>query len=506
MKALSVLGTSSNAGKSWIVTALGAWLRRQGVNVVPFKAQNMSNNSYVTLEGGEIGRAQAAQAAACGVRPVAEHNPVLLKPSGNGMSQLVLLGEPKQHIRAGDYYQHIEDIWQVVEQTLESWCDRCDVLLLEGAGSPVELNLMHRDIVNLRPIQYLQGRWLLVGDIERGGIFSQIIGTHSLIPDPAKSLGLGFIVNKFRGDLRLFDTAGEHFAKHLPDFPYLGTLPYCGNLQPESEDSLCKEAEESGSGAKFAWIRFPRVSNSQDSQPWQLDTGIRTCWVTTPEELADAQAIILPGSKNTLQDLEWLRQTGLADAIQRAAERGVPTVGICGGYQMLGQFLSDPNGYAGLADAVSGLGLLPIATEFIAQKEVRQVNAIAPALTCQFASHQGKPETWQAYEIHMGQTVPSDMAVQPLLNIELQGIQQPEGTHCVHTWGQTQSHVWGTYLHGLFESTAMRQTLAQLAHVQHYRPGNISWQQQQFQLYDQMADTLEEYCELALIREWVGLT
>ena len=498
MKALSVLGTSSNAGKSWIVTALGAWLRRQGVKVVPFKAQNMSNNSYVTLEGGEIGRAQAAQAAACGVRPVAEHNPVLLKPSGNGTSQLVLLGKPKQHIRAGDYYQHIEDIWQVVEQTLESWRDRCDVLLLEGAGSPVELNLMHRDIVNLRPIQYLQGRWLLVGDIERGGIFSQIIGTHSLIPDPAKSLGLGFIVNKFRGDLSLFDTAGEHFAKHLPDFPYLGTLPYRGNLQPESEDSLCQEAEESGSGAKFAWIRFPRVSNSQDSQPWQLDTGIRTCWVTTPEELADARAIILPGSKNTLQDLGWLRQTGLAAAIQQAAQRGVPIVGICGGYQMLGQSLSDPNGYAGLAGEVPGLGLLPITTEFIPQKEVRQVSAIS--------SHQASTEIWQAYEIHMGQTVATDISASPLLKIEVQGTQRPEGNHCVHTWETTQSHVWGTYLHGLFESTSMRQALAWLAQVQNYQPGTSPWQQHQFQLYDQMAETLEEYCDLALIRKWVGLT
>ncbi|EKU96305.1 adenosylcobyric acid synthase (glutamine-hydrolysing) [Leptolyngbya sp. PCC 7375] len=499
MKSLSVLGTSSNAGKSWIVTALGAWLRRQGVKVVPFKAQNMSNNSYVTLEGGEIGRAQAAQAAACGVRPVAEHNPVLLKPSGNGTSQLVLLGEPKQHIRAGDYYQHIEDIWQVVEQTLESWRDRCDVLLLEGAGSPVELNLMHRDIVNLRPIQHLKGRWLLVGDIERGGIFSQIIGTHTLIPDAAKSLGLGFIVNKFRGDLSLFDTAGEHFAKHLPDFPYLGTLPYRGNLQPESEDSLCREAEESGSGAKFAWIRFPRVSNSQDSQPWQLDTGIRTCWVTAPKDLADARAIILPGSKNTLQDLQWLRQTGLAAAIQSAAKRGVPIVGICGGYQMLGQSLSDPNGYAGLAGKVPGLGLLPIATEFVAQKEVRQVSAIA--------SHNNSTDTWQAYEIHMGQTqiVTSNIPASPLLEIEVQGTQRSEGTHCIHTWETTQSHVWGTYLHGLFESTSMRQTLAQLAQVKDYRPGTLSWQQQQFQLYDQMADLLEEYCDLALIRNWVGL-
>ena len=497
MKALSVLGTSSNAGKSWIVTALGAWLRRQGVTVVPFKAQNMSNNSYVTLEGGEIGRAQAVQAAACGVRPVVEHNPVLLKPSGNGTSQLVLLGQPQQHIRAGDYYQHIEDIWQLVAQTLDSWRDRCDVLLLEGAGSPVELNLMHRDIVNLRPIQYLQGRWLLVGDIERGGIFSQIIGTHTLIPEPTKSLGLGFIVNKFRGDLGLFNTAEEHFAKYLPNFPYLGTLPYRGNLQPESEDSLCREAEESGSGAKFAWIRFPRLSNSQDSQPWQLDKGIRTCWVTDPKDLADAQAIVLPGSKNTLQDLEWLRQTGLADAIQQAARRGVPIVGICGGYQMLGQSLSDPKGYAGLAGEVLGLGLLPIATEFVAHKEVRQVSAIS--------SHQGSTETWQAYEIHMGQTYVSDIAAPPLLEINIQGIRRPEGTHCIHTWEQTQSHVWGTYLHGLFESTAMRQTLARLAQVQDYRSSTISWQQQQFQLYDQMADLLEEYCDLALIRKWVGL-
>lgn len=500
MKALSILGTSSNAGKSWLVTALGAWLRRQGVNVVPFKAQNMSNNSYVTLEGGEIGRAQAAQAAACGVRPVAEHNPVLLKPSGKGTSQLVLLGEPKQHIRAGDYYQHIEDIWQVVQQTLEGWRDRCDVLLLEGAGSPVELNLMHRDIVNLRPIQYLQGRWLLVGDIERGGIFAQIIGTHGLIPEPAKSLGLGFIVNKFRGDLSLFNTAGEHFATHLPDFPYLGTLPYRTNLQPESEDSLCREAEEFGSGAKFAWIRFPRISNSQDSQPWQLDRGIRTCWVTDPEALADARAIILPGSKNTIQDLQWLRKTGLAAAIQQAAKRGVPIVGICGGYQMLGQYLADPEGHGGLAGEMSGLELLPIVTEFVPWKEVQQVSAIAP--------HNTKPEIWQAYEIHMGQTkqIISHPSSKPLLQIQVNGIQRPEGIQCVHPWQQTQSHVWGTYLHGLFESTTMRQTLAQLAQVEEYRPGTLSWQEQQGQLYHQMADMLDEYCDLTSIRHWVGLT
>jgi adenosylcobyric acid synthase len=498
MKALAVLGTSSNAGKSWLATALGAWLRRQGVQVAPFKAQNMSNNSYVTLEGGEIGRAQAVQAAACGVRPIAQHNPVLLKPSGNGTSQLVLLGEPQQHIKAGDYYRHIDRIWQVVAQTLEDWRDRCDVLLMEGAGSPVELNLMHRDIVNLRPVEYLKGRWLLVGDIERGGIFAQIIGTHTLIPDAAKPLGLGFIVNKFRGDLRLFDTADQHFAKHLPDFPYLGTLPYAPTLQPESEDSLCRNAEESGSGAKFAWIRFPHLSNSQDSQPWQLDKGVRTCWVATPEALTDAQAIILPGSKNTLQDLQWLRQTGLATAIQQAAQRGVPIVGICGGYQMLGQRLSDPEGHAGLAGDLPGLGLLPIATQFATRKQVRQVTAIEQA------------ETWQAYEIHMGQThllTPDSnasgisLAAQPLVEIDMQGKWHKEGMQ----YRSDQGSVWGTYLHGLFEATSMRQKLARLAQVPDYRPGATPWQAHQSALYSQMADFLEEYCNLEPIRAWVGL-
>jgi len=501
MKALAVLGTSSNAGKSWLVTALGAWLRRQGIRVAPFKAQNMSNNSYVTLEGGEIGRAQAVQAAACGVRPIVQHNPVLLKPSGNGTSQLVLLGEPQQHIKAGDYYRHIEQIWPVVAQTLDDWRDRCDVLLMEGAGSPVELNLMHRDIVNLRPVDYLQGRWLLVGDIERGGIFAQIIGTHTLIPDPVKPLGLGFIVNKFRGDLRLFATAGQHFSQHLPDFPYLGTLPYAPTLQPESEDSLCQVAEESGSGAKFAWIRFPHLSNSQDSQPWQLDSGIRTCWVTTAEALRDARAIILPGSKNTLADLQWLRQTGLAAAIQRAAQRGVPIVGICGGYQMLGQRLSDPEGHAGLAGDLPGLGLLPIVTQFAPGKEVRQVTARAGA------------ETWQAYEIHMGQThrltpepsptpPPGGSApLKPLVEVDSHGQRRPEGLQS----SSPQGAVWGTYLHGLFEATALRQNLARLAQVPDYQPGTTPWPVHQSQLYDQMAIMLEQYCDLTPIRAWLGL-
>ncbi|MBN2234908.1 MAG: cobyric acid synthase, partial [Opitutales bacterium] len=208
MKALSILGTMSNAGKSWVATAFCALLRRRGYRVAPFKAQNMSNNSYVTLEGGEIGRAQAVQAEACGLRPMAAMNPVLLKPSGESTSQVVLHGIPGPPVQAGAYYRDQGQLWEEVRQVLDSWKASCDILVMEGAGSPVELNLMDRDIVNLRPIEYLDGRWILVSDIERGGVFAQTIGTWTLMPESSRRRGLGWIANKFRGDLRLFDGVG----------------------------------------------------------------------------------------------------------------------------------------------------------------------------------------------------------------------------------------------------------------------------------------------------------
>ena len=493
MKAISVLGTSSNAGKSWMVTALGAWLRRNGVKVAPFKAQNMSNNSYVTLEGGEIGRAQAVQAIACGMRPIVEMNPILLKPSGNGTSQLVLLGEARQHIAAVDYYQHIETLWETVRDSLEYWRDRCDVLLLEGAGSPVELNLMHRDLVNLRPIIHLQGRWILVGDIEKGGVFAQIIGTHQLLPETARELGLGFIVNKFRGDLRLFSDAEKHFRDHMPHLPYLGVLPYATDLQPESEDSLCSEAESKGECAKIAWIRFPHLSNSQDSQPWQLDLGIETVWAKTIADLDNAKIIILPGSKNTLSDLQWLRTSGLANAILAAHHRGVPIVGICGGYQMLGKYLCDREGVAGSSGEVKGLGLLPISTEFMPTKQVRQVQAI-------WQSEQSM-DKWMTYEIHMGVTklieISESSQNRPLLQVQADREFRYEGMQC--------DRVWGSYLHGLFESAAVRQALTRLANIPEHQPASISWLDHQQKLYNDMAGLLEAHLDLTAIHRYLDI-
>ena len=478
MKALSILGTSSNAGKSWLATAVCALLRRRGYRVAPFKAQNMSNNSYVTLEGGEIGRAQAVQAEACGLRPVAAMNPVLLKPTGDSRSQLVLNGIAQKHIKSADYYQEIPRIWETVTATLDSWKSECDVLVLEGAGSPVELNLMDRDIVNLRPIEYLDGRWLLASDIERGGVFAQAIGTVQLMPEPMQNRGIGLVVNKFRGDPTLFGEAEKHFGNHV-NTPYLGLLPYRDDLQPETEDgySLNRNPMRSGRTAYIAWVALPHVSNSQDNHPWLLDTGVSVRWVDSVADLANARAIVLPGSKNTLEDLAWLRARGLDRAIQEAAQRGIPILGICGGYQMLGKTLSDAAGVAGSAGRLDGLGLLPVHTEFREEKRVARVEAI------------WNKSRWTCYEIHMGLSESLSPA-DPLLHIR-------QNSHkSAHPEGVRSNSVWGTYLHGFFESPATRRSFCEAAGINEHRAAEKSWESHKQELYRNMADLVEEHLDL----------
>ena len=482
MKAVSVLGTSSNSGKSWLATALCASLRRRGFSVAPFKAQNMSNNSFATLAGGEIGRAQAAQAEACGLVPVAEMNPILLKPAGEPGSQLVVLGKATGHVHATEYYKLIGKLWPIVCQALEYWETRCEVLVLEGAGSPVELNLMSCDIVNLRPIHKLDGKWLLVADIERGGVFAQIVGTWNLLTAADQARALGVVVNKFRGDLSLFSSAGELLATRI-SLPYLGVLPFAPELQPESEDSLCHRPEERGQGDFIAWIRFPHISNSQDCQPWLTDRGVSVRWVENAEDLTAAKLIVLPGTKNTVADLQWMRRTGIDRAVKSAAQRGTPIVGICGGYQKLGEFLSDSQGVAGDSGDLPGLNLLPIRTRFADKKEVVQVSVI-------WGEHR-----WQAYEIHMGESVTSRNC-EPVCFVERHNGFRPEGCRA--------GKVWGSYLHGLFESGAVRSELARSAGLQGYRPAEVPWRIHLQGVYDRMADLLDEHLDLKGIWDYVS--
>jgi adenosylcobyric acid synthase len=481
MKAISVLGTSSNSGKSWMATALCAWLRRKGVRVAPFKAQNMSNNSAVTHDGGEIGRAQAVQAEACGLAPSVRMNPILLKPTGKSGSQLVRLGRAEGHIHAADYYKLIETLWPSVTESLAYWETRCDALVLEGAGSPVELNLLQRDLVNLRPVHHLDGRWLLVADIERGGVFAQAAGTWALLQPRDRERCCGLVVNKFRGDLSLFADAERYFAPHF-GAPFLGTLPYRAQLQPENEDSLSEEPGAQESGDPIHWIRFPHLSNGQDTNPWQLDEGVRVEWVERGQQLGAARVIVLPGSKNTLADLAWLRETGLAEHILRAHARGALVLGICGGYQMLGQRLVDEHGVAGERGDCQGLGLLPMETWFEAQKEVRTVEV------------HFETESWEAYEIHMGRSR-SLAPCGSLVTVVEGGLQREEGLR--------HGRVWGTYLHGIFEAALLRREVARLGGLNSHKTAPVGFREQRKALYSSMADLIEEHLNLEALWRYV---
>jgi adenosylcobyric acid synthase len=484
MKALSILGCGSGAGKSWITTALGAWLHGQGVRVAPFKAQNMSNNAWATLDGGEIGRAQAVQAEACGLIPTVQMNPILLKPTGGQGSQVVVLGQSEGHCAAAEYYRRFDSLWRVVTNVLDEWQQNCDVLLLEGAGSPVELNLLSRDLVNLRPCRYLDGKWLFVGDIDRGGIYAQLVGLWSLLSAPDRERGIGAIVNRFRGDLSLFDNPQQWLEPHAPGFNVLGTLPFAPSLQPEEEDGLASQDAVRGSGALMAWIRFPHVSNLTDCQPWWTDTGVEVRWTSLARELNDARIIVLPGSKNTIADLRWMRATGIADAIIAASRRGALIIGVCGGFQMLGTSLIDEDGDAGDGGSEAGLGLLPAETRFSARKIVRQVSAHADG------------ERWLAYEIHMGRTTSAT---------QIESLHTVEDAAGSRSEGMRTARVWGTYLHGWFESPRVREKIAHAADISGYRAHPKPWAEQRRAVYRAMSEHLAQHIDLEPVKRYLCL-
>lgn len=483
MKALGILGTGSGAGKSWTATALCAWLRGQGVRVAPFKAQNMSNNAWATLDGGEMARAQAVQAEACGLTPSSDMNPILLKPTGANGAQLALRGRAIGHFQAIDYFDDPTRVWGVVEASLEGWRGHCDVLVLEGAGSPVELNLMDRDLVNLRPIRHLDGRWLLVGDIDRGGIFAQLSGTWALLPEADRERSLGAIVNRFRGDIRLFPEPNAWLAPYAPGLRVLGTVPWRPDLQPEEEDGLTHADWDRGSGDVLAWIRLPHSANLTDCQPWWDDAGVRLRWIADPALIESARAIVLPGSKNSIADARWLHESGMGDAIIAAAGRGVLVIGICGGFQLLGRRLVDPTGVAGDAGDVPGLGLLPVETEFVADKIVRQVTG------------ECEGERWTAYEVHMGRT--RILGGEPLQTVYDHDVPRPEGVR--------ESQVWGTYLHGWFESPRVRARVAAAAGFSRHRPHPLSWSDKRQAVYRAMAEHIAKHVDLDPVRRYLGL-
>lgn len=451
-RAVMVVGTTSNAGKSVVAAGLCRLLARQGQKVSPFKAQNMALNSYVTVEGGEMGRAQVVQAAAAGVRPHTDMNPVLLKPLGDEGSQVIVNGKAIGNFKARDFYEKKEYMRQMAHDAYDRLAAANDIIVLEGAGSPAEINLMDEDFVNMDMAAYAGADVILVADIDRGGVFATILGTINLLPEKHRRLLVGVVINKFRGDVTLLES-GIKDIERMTGIPVLGVLPYLRGLKIEDEDSVGLEERlgEQDPSLDVVVVRLPHISNFTDFLAMEHDVGVGVRFVEKPSDVGQPDIVIVPGTKNTRSDLRWMHETGMAEAVCIARERGIPVMGICGGYQMLGRVVSDPCGVEGVSGTTEGLGLLPVSTELLAEKELSQV----AGETCDALPFGGAGVPFVGYEIHAGVTV-CDGDGLPALRILRRGSEQvDEDSGLVSEDGL----VFGCYVHGVFDGVELRAAL-----------------------------------------------
>ena len=427
-----IQGTASNAGKSLLAAGLCRIFKQDGYRAAPFKSQNMALNSFITREGLEMGRAQVMQAEAAGIEPDVRMNPILLKPTGDMASQVIVNGEVRGNYAAKDYFRDKTALIPEVKKAYESLAAEYDIIVIEGAGSPAEINLKRDDIVNMGMAKLAKAPVLLVGDIDRGGVFASLAGTMLLLDPDEKALVKGTVINKFRGDLSILEP-GLRTLEGLTGVPVLGVVPYL-TLDVDDEDSLTDRFSRKNEKAAvdIAVIRLPRISNFTDFNPLEYLDGVSLRYVGSVAELGEPDLIILPGTKNTMGDLRFLRESGLEAKILRHAAAGKPVIGICGGYQMLGETLSDPDcvEYGG---EMAGLGLLPVSTVFAGKKTRTRVNGTLPQLGGIFAGLSGQP--YEGYEIHMGIT-------------GADGIVTGRG------------NVYGTYLHGFFDREEVTKAVA----------------------------------------------
>ena len=446
-----VLGTTSGAGKSWLTTALCRHYARLGLKVAPFKAQNMSNNARVVAGAaggqGEIGSAQYFQALAANAEPDVRMNPLLLKPEADTHSQVVLMGEVSRELSDMPWRGRSEKVWPTISAALDALREENDVVVIEGAGSPTEINLHASDIVNMRIARHAQARCLLVTDIDRGGAFAHLYGTWALLPEDERTLICGFVLNKFRGDPALLAPAPQ-MLQDLTGVPVVATLPmWWQHGLPEEDGVFDDRTRAAGAVNKtIAVIAWPRISNLDEFQPLKNVPGVRLVWARSAADCAGADWIVLPGSKATAADLAWLRAQGLDQAVAAHAAQGSAVLGICGGLQMLGEALIDPHDIDGNAP---GLGLLPLVTAFEAHKTVRRTTASFGELTGPWAALSGV--TVSGYEIHHGQTAqhPAMVAQGDIARELIPGL----------AWQNAAGNVLGCYLHGLFEDPALLRAL-----------------------------------------------
>ena len=430
-KAIMIQGTTSNAGKSLIAAGLCRIFRQDGYRVAPFKSQNMALNSYITRDGLEMGRAQVMQAEAAGVEPQVQMNPILLKPTSDQGSQVIVNGEVRGVMRAADYYRYKTQLIPDILAAYNQLAAQNDIIVLEGAGSPAEINLKENDIVNMGMAKMVQAPVLLVGDIDRGGVFAALAGTLLLLEEEEKKMVKGTIINKFRGDVKILEP-GLGMLEDIIHIPTLGVVPYL-HLDVDDEDSLTERFSRRNTAAAIdiAVIRLPRISNFTDFNPLEYMEQVSVRYVSSPGQLGDADLIILPGTKNTMDDLLWMRQNGLEAAVQKHAAKGKPVLGICGGFQMLGRSIRDPLGVEH-GGQINGMGLLPLETEFAGEKTRTRTQGVLDRVDGPLASLSGQP--FDGYEIHMGLTGTDRNLV---------------------NW----KNVYGTYLHGIFDRPETAQAL-----------------------------------------------
>jgi adenosylcobyric acid synthase len=492
-KALMFLGTGSDVGKSIAATAFCRILKRRGYKVAPFKAQNMSNNSYVTIAGGEIGRAQAVQAEAAGWLPSVHMNPILLKPSTGSGCQIVLQGKVFGNMDTEDYYAIKSKLKKAVMESYHRLAANYEMIVMEGAGSCCEMNLKDNDLVNLPMAKAVSAPCLLVADIDKGGVFAQIIGTYNLMTKKEQALTMGFLINKFRGDPRLFSEGIEYIEKKTGK-PVLGLVPFFQDIRIGSEDSVVVQEDKRPSRpigpntVNIAVLRLPAISNFTDLEILEQEKDVVLNYLFRPKELTDDyDCLILPGTKNVMEDAAWLSRMGWKKVIKAFSKKGKRIIGICGGYQLMGKAIRDPRGVESDRKGISGLNLLPVTTSLEKEKVVRKV--VGTCLT------NGKPV--KGYEIHMGQSRFGKECGTPFLRLHKQG----EKETWQDGWSTNNGLISGTYLHGIFDLPGFRGVfLNHMRKTKGLKPkatkqGRMNRDRQ----YDRLADHFEKHCEVEKI-------
>ena len=493
-KTLMLQGTASHVGKSVITAAFCRLFAREGYRVAPFKAQNMSNNSFVTRDGGEMGRAQVFQAQAAGVEPHVDMNPILLKPGADTSAQVVVLGQPINTMDVKQYHDYQKIGYEAVKGALSRLRAQYDLVIIEGAGSPAEINLRGRDIVNMKVAKLANAPVFLIGDIERGGVFASLVGTMSLLTPSERKHIRGFIINKFRGDASLLDS-GYKFLEKRTHRPVLGTLPYLFGLTIDEEDAVSIKSQSLISNLqslKIGVIHLPHISNATDFAPLSETPDVDLYYIESPNTFGTPDVVIIPGTKSTVADYEWVQRQGLVDCIHAHAKHGGWMIGICGGYQMMGREVKDEAGIES-GGAVSGLNLLPVVTTFESRKQLTQVEAVCLIPELSGARVRG-------YEIHQGRTRADGDTVEAFKITRLfdHQVNQSDGAGTLK--------LFGTYLHGLFDHSDFRgaylNCLRQHKGLAPLPPHAYDTRAKNF---DQLADWLQDYLDMRQVRKIVGM-